>query len=496
MKTDAAENILSMGDMPASFTDRLVSASKGATRIGGTYSKIDDERAARDEAAAKISGFAMAPPIYVRGTTVVGTGVDNAAAKRAEWEAMPTAEVECARLAATIHAEERRNFFFNTADMRMTGAGRIGPVKPDGKGVLASFPIEPEALASVFTRVSAAANVRSPGAAMADLSWGSEDMTRVRAQAMNAIAVRAATVEQDERAADPKATASKIMLRTRAGRPDADGHRPRQIFAAVSDSYAAFDIDKIADACGLLSKESDLRCEAKYNGRSATINLIGNTNVNPKYFVAGEVFRAGISVKSDDTGKGGIKVTALAWRNLCLNLIIIDRAEIKIATMRHIGDVRELSNKLAAALNEAQGKIQYFLDSWNIACKKALVDDVRQIGGLESALDEISARVRRQDDAHRELLGGVFRGLADEDKIPLSLRTVDAIMGDLLEAHDDDRNMSGAREHGPTRASVANAITLYAHAYQRDAEVESELEAAAGRILTARGKLPYLPLVA
>lgn len=501
--TNRADKILSMADLPASMqpSANVKPVKPEPVRVGGTFSAIDDERAARDEAASRVSGFALRPPVYDRGTTVIEWGVQNARAKREEWAAMPTADVECARLAAVITNEGRKGVCFKTADIRMTGVGRIGPVKPDGSGVLGSFPIEPDALASVFTRVSIAAGVRSPGAAMADLTWGDEDMTRVRAQAMNAIAAKAAKAEGLEAEAasikNEKFTPSITMLRTRLGRPDSDGHRPRQIFAAVSDSYTALDIDQVAKACGNLTKEADLRCETHYNGRSARITLIGNSDVKPEHYVAGEIFRAGIEVSTDDTGKGGIKVKSLAWRNLCLNLIIIDRGEIKVASIRHIGNVNKLTAALAAALKEAQGKIQHFIESWGLACKKSLISDVRQIGGLDTALDELSERMRVKnpsDGLVRELLAGTFRGLADEDKIPLSLRTIDAVMGDLYEAHDDRRNDSGARVNGPTRASVANALTLYAHAYQDNPEIEAALEEAAGKIVTARGRLPFLPV--
>jgi hypothetical protein len=52
--------------------------------------------------------------------------------------------------------------------------------------------------------------------------------------------------------------------------------------------------------------------------------------------VAGEIFKAGVAITTADDGTGAIRIAAQVCRNLCKNLIIIDRAS-QTSVTRHVG---------------------------------------------------------------------------------------------------------------------------------------------------------------
>lgn len=298
-----------------------------------------------------------------------------------------------------------------------------------------------------------------------------------------------------------------MVLRTRL-----DGGGRRAVFAAVSERYAACDVNLLADACGKAALQSggEIRADVFYDRRKCSISLLAHSDVKPETCGVGETFQVGVRLQTDDTGKGGIRVAVLAFRNRCRNYYIIDEAVIRLASLRHIGDPTRLAAEVADRLGVAFAKISHFTRAWDAGANKRLwtADDLgivtratsnlRAERGSEKLLSELLDNAGRKMSAatlRDELLSGAFRGLAERKILPIGARLMEDEMPLLIKAHDDSRNAGSALRVGaslPTYASVANAVSLYAHDMQSDRLDEIELETAAGRILSMAAPLPWV----
>jgi hypothetical protein len=84
----------------------------------------------------------------------------------------------------------------------------------------------------------------------------------------------------------------------------------------VGPRYSPLDIDTIATQLhGLVPK--DARAEAFSDGYRAKLSLLLHSNIAPDRCVAGEIFKAGVSITTADDGTGAIRVAGQIWRNLC-----------------------------------------------------------------------------------------------------------------------------------------------------------------------------------
>ena len=81
-----------------------------------------------------------------------------------------------------------------------------------------------------------------------------------------------------------------------------------------------------------------------------------HSNIQPQNCVAGEIFKAGVSITTADDGTGAIRIAAQLWRNLCRNLIIVDRSEQTMA-VRHVGP--NLGNVVTSGIERALKKVSH-----------------------------------------------------------------------------------------------------------------------------------------
>ena len=274
----------------------------------------------------------------------------------------------------------------------------------------------------------------------------------------------------------------RLTLRTRASvlpkyaKPH-DARAPREVFAVVSPSYTAFDVDKIARAIAL-AMPAEAKAEITYDGQRASFDIRFHSKVKPEHYVAGEFFRGGIRVRTDDTGGGAVQVSSTVWQNLCLNLIVIDEQTQGLARIRHVGSVAELARRLGEALKKAKSTLAHFLKAWDYA-----IEDKLTPATLDHD-DDVEVPVRIED-----ALPGIFNGLAERELVPLKHRA--AAIPQLMRMYEKDTSAAA----GPTRAAIVNAITRYAHEVNDDPWHEDELERAAGQLLYRRGQLlPYVPV--
>jgi hypothetical protein len=220
------------------------------------------------------------------------------------------------------------------------------------------------------------------------------------------------------------------------------------------------------------------------------IDVLFHSDVRPENYVAGEVFKAGIQVRTDDTGGGSLRVDAIVHQNLCLNLLIINRAAQPIARIRHIGSVRELARRFRVALAEAHDRIGAFIRAWSYGCRE----------------DVVARTALAHADVPRDAMAappGIFNGILGRElvKIPGARdRAIDA----AWEHDTSSARMSAAAQAagGVTRAAIVNAFTQVAHTLDLgDPFAEDEIQRDAASLLWAtRGDvpapLPYEPALA
>lgn len=434
----------------------------------------DAEGAARstvDLLAAQAAGFAPRQPFYDRGTPVIDLGVSNARASHREWEAMPKLAEAVDTFVTQIKREERHDVLVPLRQLAMRADGSLVGVDN------ARWSPEPDALVQLATRLHAP----SPG-------YLREVWPQLRALNWNHLLATAAGLDKSTCPADHplrKQLVGDDHVRARL-RESAGG---TALWAALSDSYACFDVDAIALALAQgLAAYGDARCEITYDGRGMQIDVLFHSDVKPTRYVAGEFFKCGYRIRTSDTGGGSIVVSLLLWQNLCLNLICLDVSTFTLARLRHIGDPKVLAERFSGAVREGEQRLGHFLRAWNFAEEQAVtVSDSEAV----RLLDSVDAGDTLTD---AEVLAGVFGGLRKADQLSI---TGDDIPG-LLAAHALDT--SAARELAPiTRASVVNAITRYAHETvgRYNPAKQSELESQAGALLvSARGSKPApLPLL-
>lgn len=405
-------------------------------------------RAMADERAAVEAGFSVAPPVYEIGRVVNATGVDNFRASRENFDSMPTATEACEKLADLIRAEKRQDLVVEVpslvmlADGRLTAGGQV-------------FDFADRALTGVGVHVT-------PGGA----SYLRHCPTRLRADNFNYWTTQGfrEDVRATSRAVDaweeggcvgPKPEAvivpKDVTVRTRANHSSGN----REAFAMVGPRYTAHDIDKIAEQImNSPAIPGDARCDVVYDGFKARIDVLFHTDIQPEKAVAGEIFKAGILLKTADDGTGSIQISAQVWRNLCLNLIIIDHAKELVTRRKHYGN--GIEDSVADGIAGAMKKIGYFADKWS-----------------EATMENVLERYGVSD------VDAVFRGLVYNKVVHVPGVRPAEMFDRLMRAYQ--------AEPGYGKTAIVNAVTRVAHTNEwgRWTDVE-DLERTGGELLYAK----------
>jgi hypothetical protein len=239
----------------------------------------------------------------------------------------------------------------------------------------------------------------------------------------------------------------EITLRTR------DNHSSgrRENFAVVGPRYAAHDIDKIAEQ--IITSPAipaDARADIVYDGYKSRIDVLFHSNVQPEKVVAGEMFKAGIMVKTADDGSGSIQIAAQVWRNLCLNLIIIDHAKDMVMRRSHRGN--GIAEAVEQGIADAMVKVQHFADKWS------------------------EATVQNVEEKYERTIEDIFRGLVFNKEVHVA--------GIRPKAMFERLNRAWEAEPGYDKTSIVNAVTRAAHTetWRKWTDVE-DLEAKGGALL-------------
>lgn len=446
--------------------------------LTGGIDTVGQARSEADLEAARKAGWAPAQTVYTRGMRVNSTGVANARKFRAEFDAKPLVGDYCDDVIKVIQAENRQDLAAVIAELKMvekTGALIVG--NPD-----AVLMVEDRAFRDLVAGLRMPAGAPSYlGGVWPELRAGninawigewvvSEEHEREDYQAD--LARYEAGHEKGEKApAEPYP--AEIVLRTRV-----TGGEDRAVFGAVSESYTSYDVDQIAKAIKLATPEG-ARGTVTYDGYRARFEVLFHSNVKPEDYVAGEFFKAGVIIRTDDTGGGSLRGNAVVWQNLCLNLIIIDEANQDLFRIRHMGDVGKMAASFREGFEKGLAKLDHFVKAWGFASRESLAAYLpEEAKGLSLV----------------EALPGFFNGIIERELVPVRGRASEAVPS-LVKAWKGDRSSATVKHGGFTRAALANAFTNYAHTVDQGGPwFEDEIQRAAGALVQSRAPIPYLQL--
>ena len=323
-------------------------------------------RAVADEAAAVAAGWNLAPPVYEIGRVVNSMGVGNFRASRTAHEDMPSTTEGLGKLIDVIKAENRKDLVVQVPSLKMLPDGRI----TRGQAVL---PVSERAISGVGTHITpgGAGYLKQCPPELRAINFNHWAANGYREDSRATQEAHEAWVEAGSKGLQPAPImkAKEVTVRTRHNHAT----NAREAWSLVGPRYGAHDVDKIAEQ--ILTSPSipgDAKCDIVYDGYRARIDVLFHSNVQPEKVVAGEIFKAGIMVKTADDGSGSIQISAQVWRNLCLNLIIIDHAKDLVTRRKHYGT--GIQADVEAGIVTAMGKIKHFADKWSEATMEHVLE--------------------------------------------------------------------------------------------------------------------------
>lgn len=379
----------------------------------GALSTIAKNRIARQEGWLTAAGFSVPPPIFAPGTRVLPLGDRNFEIERQRVENLPTFREATDRLSARIHAEDRVDIEVDLREARMDDTGALVV-----HGV--SYALTEEAFVQLAQRAGFGTGVRY----LTDMCDGDLRAHNVNEQLLTRIN-------------------RKVVLRTRNHTSN-----KREVYAVVTPTYAAADGHEVTQA--VATELAQARTELVYDGRGvkATALFLPDRIVD---LAAGDIFKAGVRISTDDTGKGRVRIAAVLWRNRCLNLLVIAEGEVETAAQVHRGEKERILAVVRQGVQDAEAKIGAFLDAWGVARRTRV--DVPTL--LRLWVDDPSFELpRRKSPEERD-------------------RVVEALLS------------AWRVEPGDTLADAANALTRAAHTTSWSDDYRGFLERRAATLILA-----------
>lgn len=324
----------------------------------GAIMSVAQERIAIQEKWIEEAGFSMPQPVFAPGARLTLEGERNFRLERQRVEAMPLFPEAAARVREQIADECRENVSTRLRSLSMNNQGEL-LMGGDTLGM----------------EVSAFAQL----AMLSGFGSGTRYLTKLcprdlRAENFN----RQARLRPDR----------ELVLRTRLG-PDGG----RRAFATVTPTYSAVDTDQV-----LLAVEhalTDAHTEMRYDGAGvrATAMWMPDQIVDQS---AGDVFKVGVRIETDDTGRGRIRISGVAFRPACLNLLIISEGKVETVSLVHRGDPERILSIVRDGVDEAREKVGTFLEAWGHA--RTVKVDVQEL--LREWVEEksILPRTRMEND--------------------------------------------------------------------------------------------------
>ena len=302
------------------------------TTPAGTVSVLAESRIQQQQSWLDMAGFSVPPPLFAPGTRVVPLGDRNFRLERQRVERLPLFRDAADSIAQAVIAEEREDLTIRLSDLTMDVDGQL---EVGSQSLALTLP--------AFLQLGQ----------LVGFGMGSRYLSKKCPPVLRADNVN----YQLDAAAEKKDR--ELVLRTRL---DSQGNR--HAFAVVTPTYAPVDTDQVLMATA--GDLSDAHTEARYDGTGvkATALFMPDHVVD---FSAGDIFKAGVKIETDDTGKGRIRVTSVVFRNRCLNLIIIGEGTIETVSRVHRGDREAILTAVKDGVAQARDKVGDFLEAWGHA---------------------------------------------------------------------------------------------------------------------------------
>ena len=379
----------------------------------GEINETGKARAERDRAAMLAAGFLPDATVYAIGSQVNSTGVENARKYRKEWEQNPDIREPLTLTRDMVKREQRTDLTVSPSQLRFTQTGMLRVPSVGDVGLTR---------ATLGRLVS---GLKIPGGAEYLASVNPE----LRAHNLNH------WLAGDAPRSDLDWTTGDVKLRLR------QSENGPELYAIVGPGYTAIDVDTICESL-LRNLPQGGRGTVFYDGARVKVDVQWASNVQPTEYVAGEVFRAGMSFTSSDTGGGALNGWGTLLRNLCLNLFILQNAKKPILHERHIGDDSRIRRSLAAATKQGEASISHFLDAWGHARRAPLAT---LVSDTENPQRDLSA------ESLTQLAWGAFLAAQKRDLVCVTKAEIPQV---LRAFHVEPE---------PNLVGVVNAFTRFAH---------------------------------
>lgn len=415
------------------------------TGKAGTISELAKERIEKHERWLEELGISLPPPVYAAGTRVLDIGYQNLAASRQEWDSLPTLKEAAANIGDAIRAEDRKDIRVQVLGLTMGEDGLLHT----GHG---AYPLERQSLGQLLSLIKL------------DPTWLSEHFRQVNDfesafprgyQMMMALdpETRSYVFQRQIGRAKPR----ELVLRTRVSGGQ------RSVFGVVSPTYSPFDADKVLQVIGQALGNKGYRAEAIYNSNNTNleVNVTSHAPSDLKDFAAGDVFKLGYTFKSNDAGGGSFNGGTSAWRNRCLNMIIIGEGRGAQFTVIHKGTDHNSAMRKAIKQLHTQTR-------WSRDVFARFQKDWKLLG--ETDISDVTLWGKTFKDAPQALRWGVTKG-------KIKATGANKVLAEYLEK-------AWREEPGETLADMVNAVTRAAHTgTDWNTVIRSELEVLAGRQL-------------
>lgn len=412
----------------------------GQGKTGEVLQSTADRIARQEEHMAKF-GIKLPPPVFAPGSlTDSGTASEMFHISHVEHTQKPMVTDTLRAINEAVRAEKRMDMVLNPATLRMADDGRIfrenGRRNNDGSPV--TLALEPNGLRQLCARLPE----QFPRAGDFLMALDPKD----RAEAFNA----------QIRKANPE---FEIKTRTRFL-----GGTDRSVYAFVGKTYAAFDADRIATT--LLQPFEELQQEYGDAGAPRGAGLYraddSSLRVDAIWHAdtivdagAGDVFKVGLRFRSSDSGGGSIKADLIAWRNRCLNFIIIGQGGVEILRRTHRGSIDDVTVDLTAATEKAREFVKGFAEDWGLL-RKTNITKIKLWGEEYDSVPE------------------ALKAMVDQGK--LDGVTANAVATEALLS-------AWTQEAGNSLADLVNAVTRYAHTAKIGIDRQEKVERAAGDLV-------------
>jgi len=409
---------------------------------------LSAERLARvteDLAAAKAAGFEVKRTFFELGTLVNETGVENLRKSRVAYDGLQSVADGLSSLIEEVKSEGRLNRIVPINNLVYTNDGRLS-VK-DTK----------TANAATLTDISylQLAQKLNIGSGAAKFIRNNQPLSAGAAMINHCI-----NDASDE---------SHVMILDRDSRHCAG----RNVFAVLSSKYMPIDLSEVAEKLLRVEAFRDAKIDVTYDWETtqAVLDVTFHTDIDAGAAACGEYFKAGVRFKTADNGGHALSASSYLVRNLCLNFIILDEAEIKLDRIIHKGSKQSRLDRLANAASAGSKSIEHFASKWT-AASKLVIDDPR----------ELDVHVKKHEDVKAwaecstiERVAGLVHGYSKAGYLPtLSQHDVSGIAS----AYFKDEITHGA---SISLSGIVNSITRYAHE-DMDRWSGDALERAAGSL--------------